>query len=248
MRIIALYIDGDRYVLEDSAALLSRAHQALARWSGTSGGWTRSPARCRRWRSRTCATRPGRHRRSAAAGDGPPDRRRDRRLMVELGTDGRLLALQLDELMAGSSRGALAARCGTTCRRARADGAGRPTTGWPASRWPAGLRRPLRASARTSCWTCRRWPRPSGPAWPTTSTSRSVPAATGCSPGSPGCRSRPSTSIMDHFGGLQKILSASVEDLQETTGSRRGPAPEACARGFPGWPSRAGRQLPLRPA
>ena len=30
MRIIALYLDGSRYVLEDSAAILSRANQALA--------------------------------------------------------------------------------------------------------------------------------------------------------------------------------------------------------------------------
>jgi diadenylate cyclase len=30
MRIIALYVDGRRYVLDDAAAILSRAHQALA--------------------------------------------------------------------------------------------------------------------------------------------------------------------------------------------------------------------------
>jgi DNA integrity scanning protein DisA with diadenylate cyclase activity len=53
MRIIALYIGGTRYVLDDSAAILSRANQALATSSATSCASTRSRAPCRRSRSRT---------------------------------------------------------------------------------------------------------------------------------------------------------------------------------------------------
>lgn len=53
MRLIALYVDGQRRVLEDSAAILSARTRRWPPWSATSSGWTRSRARCRRWRSRT---------------------------------------------------------------------------------------------------------------------------------------------------------------------------------------------------
>ena len=101
MRLVALYVDGQRRVLEDSAAILSRANQALATLeryklrldevagtlsaleiedlvtvrdvSAVASGW--------RW----CA--------------GSPTEIAE--YVVELGTDGRLLSLQLDELIAG---------------------------------------------------------------------------------------------------------------------------------------------------
>jgi diadenylate cyclase len=101
MRIIALYVDGRRYVLDDSAAILSRANQALAtleryklRLDEVSGTLSAleiedlvtvrdAVAVIQRLEMvRTIA--------SEIAG-----------YVVELGTDGRLLALQLDELMAG---------------------------------------------------------------------------------------------------------------------------------------------------
>lgn len=53
MRLIALYVDGERRVLEESSAILSRANQALATLGGTSCAWTRWPGRSPRWRSRT---------------------------------------------------------------------------------------------------------------------------------------------------------------------------------------------------
>ena len=52
MRIIGLYVNGQRHVLDDSAAILSKANQALARSSDTSCGSTRSAAPCRPWRSK----------------------------------------------------------------------------------------------------------------------------------------------------------------------------------------------------
>jgi diadenylate cyclase len=101
MRIIALYVDGRRYVLDDSAAILSRANQALAtleryklRLDEISGTLSAleiedlvtvrdAVAVSQRLEMvRTIA--------SEIAG-----------YVVELGTDGRLLSLQLDELMAG---------------------------------------------------------------------------------------------------------------------------------------------------
>jgi diadenylate cyclase len=101
MRIIALYVDGSRYVLDDSAAILSRANQALAtleryklRLDEVAG--TLSALEIEDLvtvRDALAVTqRLEMVRRIAAEIEG---------YVVELGTDGRLLILQLDELMAG---------------------------------------------------------------------------------------------------------------------------------------------------
>jgi diadenylate cyclase len=102
MRIIALYLDGARYVLEDSAAILSRANQALAtlerykhRLDEVSGTLTAHEIEdLATVRDVTVvAQRLEMVRRIAGEIEG---------YKIELGTDGRLLALQLDELIAGS--------------------------------------------------------------------------------------------------------------------------------------------------
>ncbi len=104
MRVIALYIDGTRYVLEDSADILSRAHRSLAtleryklRLGVTTGALSaleiEDLATVRDVAA--VAQRLEMVRRIADEIDG---------YMVELGTDGRLLALQLDELVAGTAR------------------------------------------------------------------------------------------------------------------------------------------------
>lgn len=101
MQIIALYFDGQRYVLEDSAAILSRANQALAtleryklRLDEVSG--TLSALEIEDLvtvRDVTAVVqRLEMVRRIADEIEG---------YVVELGTDGRLLTLQLDELVAG---------------------------------------------------------------------------------------------------------------------------------------------------
>jgi diadenylate cyclase len=101
MRIIALYVDGRRYVLDDSGAILSRANQALAtleryklRLDEVSG--TLSALEIEDLvtvRDAVIVTqRLEMVLRIASEIDG---------YVVELGTDGRLLALQRDELMAG---------------------------------------------------------------------------------------------------------------------------------------------------
>ncbi|MCW2572720.1 MAG: disA [Frankiales bacterium] len=101
MRIIALYVDGRRYVLDDSAAILSRANQALATLeryklrldevAGTLSALEIEDLVTVR-DTMVVLQRLEMVRRIAAEIEG---------YVVELGTDGRLLILQLDELMAG---------------------------------------------------------------------------------------------------------------------------------------------------
>ena len=101
MRIIALYVDGRRYVLDDSAAILSRANQALAtleryklRLDEVSGTLSaleiEDLVTVRDAAAVTQRLEMVRTIASEIAG-----------YVVELGSDGRLLSLQLDELMAG---------------------------------------------------------------------------------------------------------------------------------------------------
>ncbi|MQA94246.1 MAG: DNA integrity scanning protein DisA [Streptosporangiales bacterium] len=101
MRIIALYFEGSRYVLEDSAAILSRANQALATLeryklrldevAGTLSALEIEDLVTVRDVS-AVVQRLEMVRRIADEIEG---------YVVELGTDGRLLSLQLDELVAG---------------------------------------------------------------------------------------------------------------------------------------------------
>jgi len=104
MRIISLFIDGTRFVLEDSAAILSHANQALAtlerykrRLDEVSGALSaREIEDLATVRDVTAvAQRLEMVRRIAGEIEG---------YMVELGTDGRLLALHLDELVAGTGQ------------------------------------------------------------------------------------------------------------------------------------------------
>jgi diadenylate cyclase len=101
MRIIALYVGGRRYVLDDSAAILSRANQALATLeryklrldevAGTLSALEIEDLVTVR-DAAAVVQRLEMVRRIADEIEG---------YVVELGTDGRLLSLQLEELMAG---------------------------------------------------------------------------------------------------------------------------------------------------
>lgn len=101
MRIIGLYVAGIRYVLDDSAAILSRANQALAtleryklRLDEVSGTLSaleiEDLVTVRDAMAVTQRLEMVRRIADEIAG-----------YVIELGTDGRLLSLQLDELMAG---------------------------------------------------------------------------------------------------------------------------------------------------
>jgi diadenylate cyclase len=101
MKIIALYIDSRRYVLDDSAAILSRANQALATLeryklrldevAGTLSALEIEDLVTVR-DAMAVSQRLEMVRRIATEIEG---------YVVELGADGRLLSLQLEELMAG---------------------------------------------------------------------------------------------------------------------------------------------------
>ena len=101
MQIVGVYVDGRRYVLEDSSAILSRANQALATLeryklrldevSGTLSALEIEDLVTVRDVS-AVAQRLEMVRRIAAEISG---------YVLELGTDGRLLSLQLDELIGG---------------------------------------------------------------------------------------------------------------------------------------------------
>ena len=101
MRIIALYVDGRRYVLDDSVIILSRANQALATLeryklrldevAGTLSALEIEDLVTVR-DAMAVSQRLELVRRIATEIEG---------YVVELGSDGRLLSLQLDELMAG---------------------------------------------------------------------------------------------------------------------------------------------------
>jgi diadenylate cyclase len=101
LQVVALYLDGRRIVLEDSAAILSRANQALAtlerykqRLNEVSGTLTALEIEdlVTMRDAATVAQRIEMVLRIAAEIEG---------YVIELGVDGRLLALQLDELVSG---------------------------------------------------------------------------------------------------------------------------------------------------
>jgi diadenylate cyclase len=206
MRIISLYVGDRRYVLESSGELLSRANQAIAtleRYKARLDEVSNALSALEIEDLVTVrdvaivAQRLEMVRRIADEVTGQ---------VVELGTDGRLLALQLDELLAGvdSDRELIvrdylpAARRPRTAGQvlsalaeltaaelldllpvARAMGLPRPPEGLDSAASPRGYR--LLAKV---------------PRMPGTVLDR----------------------VVDHFGGLQKLLAASVDDLQTVDG------------------------------
>ena len=204
MRTIAVFTAGARYVLEDSAALLARAHQAL----GT----------LERYRRRlddaadTLSAREIEDR--ATAGDVAVVAQRLEMVsrvtdeiaghLVELGTDGRLLALQLDELTTGTSRERqLLLRDYASGQRQPDGGAG---SGGLAALSPDELLDLSAVAAAAGLDSVRGLDQHL-----TTRGYRLLGRV-------PGLPSAPAEQLIDHFGGLQKLLSASVQDLCEAGG------------------------------
>ena len=207
MNIIALYLDGRRYVLEDSSAILSRANQALAtleryRMRLDEVANTLSALEIEDLATaRDVAIAVQRYEmvgRIAAEVAG---------YVVELGIDGRLVSLQLDELVAGTRealRMVVRDYMPSTMRRikgpepylaalAELDAA----TLLDLSRVAGAIGLPSEVEALDSSVHARgyriltRVPR--------------VPEAV-------------IEKMISHFGGLQRILAASVEDLRDVEG------------------------------
>ena len=238
MRLIALYVNGERRVLEESAAILSRANQALAtleryklRLDEVAGTLSAleiedlvtvrdvTAVAQRLEMVRRIATEIAEY-------------------VVELGTDGRLLSLQLDELIAGvEPERELVVRDYVpepTAKRSRYGRRGARRTG---------LAEPHRAARTAHGGTgdglhrVTGGPRLGGLAarLPTAGEGAAAarqPSSSGWWSTSAGCRScsRPASTI-----------------CRRSTASAR-PGPAVCARACPGWPSRRSWSATCRPA
>src|SRR5271165_3238305 len=223
MRTIAVFTASDRYVLEDSAALLTRAHQALATLERYK----------RRLDDAASALSALEIEDRATVGDIAVVAQRLEMVsrvtdeiggyLVELGTDGRLLGLQLEELTAGTARERdLLLRDYGPDPRVTADeptahaGVGmRTANGAPAGASGTGRLAALGADELLDL--------------PAVAAAIGLGAAGGLDQHvtSRGYRllgqiPRLPQAIADdligHFGGLQKLLSASAQDLRRVTG------------------------------
>jgi len=201
MRIISLYLGDRRYVLESSGELLARANQAIntlerykARLDEVSNALSaleiedlvtvRDVA--------VVAQRLEMVRRIADEITGQ---------VVELGTDGRLLALQLEELMAGvdSGRDLIAKDYTPSGRRGRS---------------PALIRAELSELSATDLLDLTLVARSLGlPNTPEALDSAASPRGHRLLARVPRMPSTVLDRVVEHFGGLQKLLAASVEDL-----------------------------------
>ncbi len=206
MRIIALYVDSRRYVLDDSAAILSRANQALAtleryklRLDEVSGTLSALETEDLVTVRDTLAViqRLEMVRRIAGEIAG---------YVVELGTDGRLLSLQLDELMAGvaQERELLIRDYSPIGRRAR-----------PTEEVLSELDAISAADLLDLAALARTVGLPAAPDGQDLAVSPRGYRLLARVPRLP----RPLVDrLVEHFGSLQKLLAAGVEDLQAVEG------------------------------
>ncbi|MBF9073512.1 DNA integrity scanning diadenylate cyclase DisA [Streptacidiphilus fuscans] len=208
MRLIALYVNGSRRVIEDSAAILSRANQALAtleryklRLDEVSGTLSAleiedlvtvrdvAAVAQRQEMVRLIA--------SEIAG-----------YVVELGTDGRLLSLQLDELIAGVEPDReLVARDYFPERAAKR------------GRTVEDVLTDLEALTHTELLEIQTVAKALGyPGTPEALDSAVSPRGYRLLAKVPRLPNTVIERLVDHFGGLQKLLAASIDDLQTVEG------------------------------
>jgi diadenylate cyclase len=206
MRIIGLYVNGQRHVLDDSAAILSRAHQALATLeryklrldevSGTLSALEIEDLVTAR-DAIAVVQRLEMVRRIADEIEG---------YVIELGTDGRLLALQLEELMAGvdSDRHLVIRDYVSAVRRNRAI----DDTIGELDQLPANELIDLAAVAKVMGY----------PSTPEALESSISPQGFRLLAKVPRLPSTVIDRLVEHFGTLQRLLGATVEDLQAVDG------------------------------
>jgi diadenylate cyclase len=206
MRIIGLYVDGRRYVLDNSTAILSRANQALATLeryklrldevAGTLSALEIEDLVTVR-DAMSVAQRLEMVRRIADEIQG---------YVVELGTDGRLLSLQLDELMAGveAERELVARDYMPGGRRAKEQ---------------TQVLADLDALSATELLDLILVARAIGhPPSPEALESAVSPRGYRLLAKVPRLPGTVVDRLVDHFGGLQKLLAATVDDLQAVDG------------------------------
>jgi diadenylate cyclase len=206
MSIIAIYVNGERYVLEDSNQILSRANQALAtleryklRLDEVSGTLSALEIEDLVTVRDVCAVaqRLEMVRRIADEIEG---------YVVELGTDGRLLTLQLDELIAGVGEDReLIARdyLPTTSRK---------------SRTVADVLRELDELSPTDLLDLASVARALGHGGDDSLDSAVSPRGFRLLARVPRLPPLVVDRLVGHFGSLQKLLAASIDDLQTVEG------------------------------
>lgn len=212
MRIISLYIGDRRYALESTGEILSRANQAIAtleRYTSRLGEVSQALSALEIEDLVTVrdaavvSQRLEMVRRIADEVTG---------YVVELGTDGRLLALQLDELMAGAEadRELIVRDYLPAARR---------------SRTAALVLRELSELSAVDLLDLTQVARAMGlPATPEAQDSAVSPRGYRLLSRVPRMPPTILDRVVEHFGGLQKLLAASVEDLQVVDGVGEGRA------------------------
>ncbi len=212
MRIISLYVGEGRYVLESSAELLSRANQAIATLERYKTRLDEVSQALSALEIEDLVTvrdaaivlqRLEMVRRIADEVTGQ---------VVELGTDGRLLALQLDELLAGvdADRELIARDYVPSGRRARR---------------PAAVLREMADLSALDLLDLTKVATAMGLAGtPEGQDSAISPRGYRLLARVPRIPEPVLDRIVDHFGGLQKLLAASVEDLLVVDGVGEGRA------------------------
>jgi diadenylate cyclase len=206
MRIVSLYIGEGRYVLESTNELLSRANQAIATLERYKSRLDEVSQALSALEIEDLVTvrdaavvsqRLEMVRRIADEVTGQ---------VVELGTDGRLLALQLDELMAGvdADRELIARDYVPTGRRGRL---------------PETVLRDMAELSAVDLLDLTQVARAMGlPSTPEGQESAVSPRGHRLLARVPRIPTTILDRVVEHFGGLQKLLAASVEDLQVVDG------------------------------
>jgi diadenylate cyclase len=206
MQIIQAYVGENRHVIEGSAQILSRANQALATLERYKLRLDEVSATLSALEIEDLVTvrdaavvsqRLEMVRRIADEVTGQ---------VVELGTDGRLLALQLDELMAGvdADRELIARDYVPTGRRART---------------PAAVLTDMAELSAVDLLDLTQVARAMGlPSTPEGQESAVSPRGYRLLARVPRIPAAILDRVVEHFGGLQKLLAASVEDLQIVDG------------------------------
>jgi diadenylate cyclase len=206
MRIVSLYIGEGRYVLESTSELLSRANQAIATLERYKARLDEVSNALSALEIEDLVTvrdaaivsqRLEMVRRIADEVTGQ---------VVELGTDGRLLALQLDELMAGvdADRELIARDYVPIGRRSRSAEA---------------VLRDMSELSAVDLLDLTQVARAMGlPSTPESQESAVSPRGYRLLARVPRIPPAILDRVVEHFGGLQKLLAASVEDLQVVDG------------------------------
>jgi diadenylate cyclase len=212
MRIISLYVSDRRYVLEGTGELLSRANQGIAtleRYKARLDEVSHSLSALEiedLVTVRDAASVAQRLEMVCRIADEVTGQ------VVELGTDGRLLALQLDELMAGveADRGYIVRDY------------------LPANRRPRTADRVLDDLSQLSALDLLDLTQVAGamglPSTPELQESAASPRGYRLLARVPRIPPLILDRVVEHFGGLQKLLAASVEDLQVVDGVGEGRA------------------------